>query len=323
MKALIIDKYGSPDSLKLKEVEKPKPKENEVLIKVHATAINSWDWDYVTGRPYLYRLFSGLFKPKFRIPGLDVAGVVEAVGSNVKRLKLGDEVIGDISTSNWGAYAEYVCAKEEVFAIKSAKMSFEEAASIPHAGCLAYQGLDFDKKLQPGKKVLINGAGGGVGTFALQMLKSIDAEVTCVDREDKLKKLLSMGADRTIDYNKTDFTKEGVKYDYILDNNARKKVSDYKRALKPDGVFAATGGRHALVFGLLLFKPFYSIGTSKNLQIVAHRPSRENLESIIKLYNDGLLKPVIGKIYSLSEVPEALNELGNARHFGKLVVKVV
>lgn len=323
MKAFIIEKYGSPNNLKLQEVEKPTPKENEVLIKVHATAINSWDWDYVTGHPYLYRLFSGLFKPRFKIPGLDVAGVIEAVGSKVKRLKPGDEVLGDISTSKWGAYAEYVCAKEEVLAIKPQKMSFEEAAAIPHAGCLAYQGLKFDNKLQAGKQVLINGAGGGVGTFALQMLKTINAEVTCVDSDDKLEKLMSLGAYRTIDYKKTDFTREGIKYDYILDNTAQKKIADYKRALKPEGIFAATGGRHAVVFGVLLFKPLYSLGTNKKLEIVAHRPSSDNIDSITNLYETGALKPIISKIYAFNEIPEALSALGSGKHYGKLVVNLI
>ncbi len=199
MKAIVYQQYGSPDVLQLKEVEKPTPKDNEVLVKVHAASVNSWDWDLLRGKPFLARLWSGLLKPKHKILGCDIAGRVEAVGRKVKQFQPGDEVFGDISGCGWGGFAEYVCARENALALKPASMTFEEAAAVPQAAVVALQGLRDKEQIQPGQKVLINGAGGGVGTFAVQIAKSFGAEVTGVDSTKKLDMMRSIGADLILD----------------------------------------------------------------------------------------------------------------------------
>jgi NADPH:quinone reductase-like Zn-dependent oxidoreductase len=206
MKAIVYTKYGSPDVLQLKEVDKPIPKKDEVLVKVYATSINSWDWDLLKGNPFLVRIIGGLRKPRHKILGADIAGLVESVGSNVTEFKPGDEVFGDIAGRGFGGFAEYVSVPEKLLARKSAAMSFEQSASLPQAGLLALQGLSYKGSISPGQQILINGAGGGVGTIALQYLKSLGAEVTCVDKAEKFGLLKSLGADHLIDYTKVDYT---------------------------------------------------------------------------------------------------------------------
>ena len=217
MKAIVYHKYSPPDVLELNEVEKPTPKDDEVLIKIHAASVNSWDWDLLRGKPFVNRLLFGLLKPKINILGVDIAGQVEAVGRNVKRFEPGDEVFGDISGCGFGAFAEYVCARENVLALKSTSMTFQEAAAVPQAAVLALQGLRDKGQIQKGQKVLINGAGGGAGSFAVQIAKSFGAEVTGVDSTGKLDMMRSIGADQVIDYTQEDFTKNGQVYDLILD----------------------------------------------------------------------------------------------------------
>jgi NADPH:quinone reductase-like Zn-dependent oxidoreductase len=212
MKAIVYHKYGSPEELKLQEIPKPIPKDNEALVKVVAVSINSWDWDLLRGEPLLIRMW-GLFKPRYHILGSDIAGFVEAVGPKVKYLKPGDQVFGDLSSYGWGGFAEYVCAPEHALALKPANVTFEQAASIPQAGVLAYQGLFDYGKIKSGETVLINGAGGGVGTFAIQIAKSLGAQITGVDSHEKLEMLKELGADHTIDYKKEDFTNTGKHYD--------------------------------------------------------------------------------------------------------------
>jgi len=247
VKAIVYTKYGPPDVLELKEVEKPTPKDNEVLIKVHAASVNSWDWDLLRGTPFLNRL-GGLLKPKYKILGADIAGRVEAVGRNVKRFQPGDEVFGDLSECGWGGFAEYVCARENALALKPASMTFEEVAAVPQAAVMALQGLRDKGQIQPGQKVLINGAGGGVGTFAVQIAKSFGAEVTGVDSTRKLDMMRSIGADQVIDYTREDFTKSGQRYDLILDVVAYRSIFDYKRALSPKGIYVFVGGSMAAAF---------------------------------------------------------------------------
>ena len=208
MKAVIFTKYGSPEVLQFREVAKPSPGEQEVLIKIQATAVNDYDWSMVRGKPYLYRLMYGIFKPKIIIPGMELSGTVEAVGENAKLFNVGDQVYGDISGYGFGSFAEFVCINENAITLKPEKMSFEEAASIPHATMLAVQGLIDIGKIQKGQKILINGAGGGVGTFGLQIAKLYDTEVTGVDTGEKLVMMKSMGFDHIIDYQKEDFTKK-------------------------------------------------------------------------------------------------------------------
>ena len=233
MKAIVFHKYRSLESLELIEVENPSPKDNEVLVKVHATSINSWDADILKGIPFVNRMDFGLIKPKNKIIGCDIAGQVEKVGREVKQLKVGDEIFGDISGCDMGGFAEYVCAPENILALKPDGMSFEEAASVPHTGVLALQGLRDKGHIQQGHKVLINGAGGGSGTFAVQIAKLYGAEVTCVDTKRKFEMLHSLGADHLIDYTQEDFTKNGQVYDLILDVVTYRSIFDYKRALSP------------------------------------------------------------------------------------------
>ena len=249
MKAIVYHKYGSPDVLELEEVQKPTPREDEVLIKVHATSVNSWGWDRLRGT-FQGRL--GAFrKPKNMILGADIAGRVEAVGGNVKQFQPGDELFGDISgfrARDWGGFAEYVCARENLLVLKPASMTFEEVAAVSQAGVLALQGLRYKRQIQPGRKVLINGAGGGVGTFAVQIAKSYEAEVTGVDSTRKLDMLRSIGADHVIDYTQEDFTKSGQRYDLILDVVGSRSIFDYKRALSSMGIYVMVGGTTARIF---------------------------------------------------------------------------
>lgn len=322
MKAIIQTRYGSPDLLEYKEVAKPVPLENEVLVKIHAAAINSWDWDQVRGKPYITRLIGGLFKPKFKIPGLDIAGRVEAVGEKVQGLKTGDEVFGDISECGWGGFADYVCVPEAPLALKPPSMSFEEAAALPQAGVLALQGLRAYYDIKPGDRVLINGAGGGVGTIAIQLAKLAGAIVTAVDREDKLAFLQSLGADFVIDYQKENFTKNGKAYDLVLDVMAFHRPTDYRRALAPGGVFVMLGGSMGLLLPVLFWGLFSPLVGNKKLKILAHRPSRADLDVLKAYHSANKIKLVIDKYYELKEVPAALQYLGAGHVKGKLVIKV-
>jgi len=321
MKAIVLTKYGSPNFLELKEVEKPKPKDNEVLIKNFAVSINSWDWEILMGKPFVNRLMVGLFKPtKIKILGCDIAGRVEAVGKNVKLLKLGDEVFGDLSKCGWGGFAEYVCACENALALKSANMTFEQAAAIPQAGLLALQSLRYKGDVRPGEKVLFNGAGGGVGTFGVQIAKSMGAEVTGVDNTDKLNTVSSLGADCVIDYTKEDFTKNGLCYDRIIDVAAYRTILDYKRALSPKGIFVMVGGSLSIL-KLLLLGPLISITESKKMGVLLHKPN-QGLDFIKELFEAGKIVPIIDRYYPLDKVAEALQYFGEGQVKGKIVITV-
>jgi NADPH:quinone reductase-like Zn-dependent oxidoreductase len=321
MKAIVYTKYGTPDVLELKEVDKPVPKENEVLIKVVASSVNEWDNGLIKGEGLLTRLLGGLFKPKNKILGADVAGIIEAVGSNIKNFKPGDAVFGDIANAGFGAFAEYVCAPEKMLAKKSPRMSFEQAAALPQAGLLAMQGLRYKKPIQAGQHLLINGAGGGVGPIALQYAKSIGAMVTCVDREEKFEMLRLSGADELIDYRKTDYTKTGIQYDYILDVTARRSVSDYKRALKPGGVFAMIGGSMGgLLAQMMLIQPLLSKFSNKKLGIMGYHVNREGLDELTTLFEKGIIKPVIDKSFPLEKTADAFRYYGQGTFTGKIII---
>jgi len=320
MKAVIYRKYGGPEKLALEEIPKPAPKENEVLVKILAVSVNSWDWDLLRGKPMLIRMW-GLFKPKYRILGSDIAGVVENVGRNIKNFKPGDEVFGDLSEYGWGGFAEYVCACEHALALKPENMTFEQAASIPQAGVLAYQGLFDYGKIKTGKKILINGAGGGVGTFAIQIANSIGAEITGVDSYNKLDMLKKLGADHVIDYQKEDFTKNGKEYDLILDNVANRSLFKYQRSLNPNGVFVMVGGSMATIFQAMFFSKLISALGSRKIKILAHKPNKD-LESLKGLFNSGTFKPVLENPYPLSEAPEAMRLLGEGQAKGKVVISI-
>ncbi|MDN5202707.1 NAD(P)-dependent alcohol dehydrogenase [Fulvivirgaceae bacterium BMA10] len=318
MKAVVYHKYGSPEVLKLEEIPKPSPEDNEVLIKVHAASVNSWDWDLLRGRPYIVRLW-GLFKPKYTTPGADVAGRVEAVGKNVKRFQPGDEVFGDLCQCGWGGFAEYVCVHENALAIKPASMTFEEAAAIPQAGVMALQSIQDKGQVQSGQKVLINGAGGGVGTFAIQMAKSLGAEVTGVDSAEKHAMMQSIGADHVIDYRREDFAKNGQQYDLIIDVVANRSVFDYKRALKPHGIFVMIGGAGNSIVQTMFLGPIISKFGKKEIGILAHEPNK-HLDAIKALFEAEKVRSIIDRCYPIGEISEAMRYFGEGHVQGKVII---
>lgn len=322
MKAIVYARYGLPDNLQLQEVPKPMPKDDEVLVKVYASSINSWDWDNLLGRQLVVRLISGLTKPRHIIPGADVAGVVEAVGKNVQDFKPGDEVYGDIAGAGFGCFAEYVAAPAKLLAYKSPAMNFEKAAALPQAGFLAIQGLKYYGGIQPGHQVLINGAGGGVGPLALQYAKMTGCEVACVDKAEKLDMLSSLGADHVIDYTREDYTRTGKQYDYILDVIAHRKAADYRRALKPDGVFSMIGGSMGgLLLRMMAIEPILAKFSNKKLGIMGYRPNRADLELMNQLFEEGKFIPVIDKVFPLEQTAEAFRYFGKGSFKGKVVIK--
>jgi NADPH:quinone reductase-like Zn-dependent oxidoreductase len=324
MKAMVYTRYGSPDVLALRDVPKPVPADDEVLIKLHATGVNPMDMDMLTGRPYLYRLLSGLPKPRRNILGMDVAGTVESVGSKVVRFQPGDAVLGDVSACNWGGFAEYVCAPERALIRKPYGLGFEAAAAAPQAAVLALQGLRDKGTLLAGHKVLINGAGGGVGTFAIQMAKAAGAEVTAVDSAEKLDMLQVLGADHVIDYKHEDFTRNGTRYDRILDTVGRRSIFAYRRSLKPGGVFALIGGTLPVIFQTALLGPLLSMGRRggrRTMGLLIHAPNKD-LDVIAAQMASGALKAVIDKTFPLDETAEALRYLGAWHARGKVVVTV-
>ena len=318
MKAVVFTEYGSPDVLQLREVEKPVPKDDEVLVRVHAVSLNDWDFEALRGTPFVNRLMFGLLEPKKRILGSDVAGRIEAVGRNVRRFQPGDEVFGDLS-GEWGGFAEYVCARESALAPKPPGMTFEEAAAIPQAAMLAVQALRDAGRLQPGQTLLINGAGGGVGTFAIQIAKSYGAEITGVDSAGKLDMMRALGADHVIDYAREDFTRNGRTYDLILDVKTKRSILDCMRALSPEGTYVTVGGSMARLFQALLFWPWIALTTKKSIRLVVLKPNKD-LAYVTELFAAGKVVPVIDGPYALSETPEAFRYFGAGRHKGKVVV---
>ena len=321
MKAIVFTQYGPPDGLELKEVPKPAPNNDELLINVHASSINSWDWEFLNGKPFINRLMFGLLKPKpgKQILGADITGTVEAVGRHVTRFQQGDEVFGDL-WDNWGGFAEYACAHETALEPKPANLTFEEAAAVPQAGVLALQGFRKAGQMQPGQKVLINGAGGGVGTFAVQLAKLSGTEVTGVDALHKLNVVRSVGADHVIDYTQEDFTKTGERYDLIIDCQGFRSIFDYKRALRPQGTYAMVGGPIPRMLQLLFLSCCLSLTReSRKFRVVAEGPNK-GLADLKELIEAGKLVPIVDRIYQLSEVPEALRYFGEGRHKGKIVI---
>jgi NADPH:quinone reductase-like Zn-dependent oxidoreductase len=320
MKAIIQTAYGEPSEvLEIKEIEKPAPKADEVLIKIQAASITFGDLAAVKGEPAIARLSLGLREPKIKTPGKDVAGVVEAVGSNVKGFKPGDEVFGDLSESGWGAYAEYVSVPEDALVQKPANIAFDAAAAVPESAVVALQGLQDKGEIQSGQKVLIYGASGGIGTFAVQIAKSFGAEVTGVCSTRNLEMVRSLGADHVIDYTKEDFTQNGMQYDLILATAGYRSIFDYKRALAPGGHYVATGGEMAQIFQPMLLGPLVSSGGRKMTNL-AMKPDREDLTYVKELIEAGKVTPVIDKSYPLSELSQALRYYGEGRSRGKVVV---
>ena len=320
MKAIVHTKYGSPDVLRLKEVERPTPKDNEVLIKVQAISVNRSDWENLTGSP-LYARFGGLLRPRYQILGSDIAGRVEMVGRKVLGFQTGDEVFGDTSF-RMGGFAEYACALEKTLALKPAGLTFEEVAAIPQGAVIALQGIRDKGQVKPGQKVLINGAGGGAGVFAVQLAKLYGAEVTGVDNTGKLDFMRSLGADHVIDYTKEDFTKNGQQYDLILDVVANRSVFAYKRALRLNGSYFAVGGSVSTLFQILLLGQWIRRNSGKKIRVLAIQPNLEDLVQVTELCEARKIVPVIDRRFSLSEVPEALRYLGEGRVKGKVVIIV-
>ena len=317
MKAIVYEKYGTPDVLQLKEAAKPVPGEDEVLVKVHAASINDWDLGLLYG-DFINRMLNGLRKPRRNILGSDIAGKIETVGKKVKRFKAGDDVYGDLS-GQWGGFAEYVCAPEKSLSLKPAAMSFEEAAAIPQAAMLAVQGLIDKGKIKQAQKVLINGAGGGVGTFAIQIAKLYGAEVTGVDKATKLEMLRSIGFDHVIDYTKEDFTKNGKVYDLILDAKTNRSAFDYTRSLNRNGVYVTVGGSIGHLLQVLILARLIRMIQSKHLRIVALKPNKD-LAFMNDLFEKGKVRTVIDGPYRLDQLGEAFRHFAKADHKGKIVI---
>ncbi len=323
MKAIVNTQYGSPDVLQLKEIERPTPTDDEVLVKVYAVSVNSADLHLLRADPFLIRLSSGLFKPKNKILGSDIAGRVDVVGSNVKQFKVGDEVFGDISACGWGGFAEYACAREDAFALKPANLSFEEAAAVPMAAVTALQGIRHAGGIQPGQKVLINGASGGVGSFAVQLAKSSGAEVTAVCSTRNVEMARSLGADHVIDYLQEDFTKNGKQYDLILATNGDRSISDYRRALSPKGIYVQTGGSMRQMSQAMIQGPWISkTGSQKMGNMGVAKPNQNDLVILKELLEAGKVKSVIDRTYPLSEVADAIRYLEEGHARGKVVITV-
>ena len=322
MKAIVCTKYGSPDELRLKEVPNPAPNDDQVLVKIHAASLNAADLETLRGI-FLVRMASPR-RPVHQILGSDIAGRVEAVGKNVQQFQPGDGVWGDLSYPHGlGAFAEYVCAAENALAPKPPSMTFEEAATYPQAAIVALQSLRDKGQTQPGQKLLINGAGGGMGTFAVQLAKYFGADVTAVDSTRKLDMLRSIGADQVIDYTHEDYTQSGQRYDLILDLAAHRSVSDYRRALAPDGVFMMVGGSVATLLQVVTRGTWISRRGGQIIGLNAWTPNkREDLTFLAELFEAGKVVPVIDRRYPLHEVPEALRYLEEEPHLGKIVITV-
>jgi NADPH:quinone reductase-like Zn-dependent oxidoreductase len=320
MKAAVYTRYGPPDVVQVTDVEKPVPKDNEVLIKVRAASLNPLDWHFMRGTPYAVRIIAGLRKPKFPGLGVDVAGQVEALGAKVSHFKVGDEVFGSCK----GAFAEYVCASESVLVTKPANVTFEQAASVPVAAYTALQGLRDKGRIQAGQKVLVNGAAGGVGTFAVQIAKSFGADVTGVCSTRNLEMVRSIGADRAIDYTQEDFTKSAQRYDIFFDCVGNHSLSAAMRVLSPEGIYVGAGGTTdnwmigplARAISSLVLSLF---GSQKFLMILA-KPSKQDLTFMREQMESGKITPVIDRLYNLNEVPEAIRYLETGRARGKVII---
>jgi NADPH:quinone reductase-like Zn-dependent oxidoreductase len=320
MKAMVRETYGAPDVLHLEEVPLPTIRDEDVLVRVQAASANAGDWHLLRGKPLALRLVAGLRKPKAKIIGNDIAGCVEAVGRNVTQFRPGDNVFGELSRCGFGAYAEFAAAPEKALALKPASLSFEEAAAIPTAGCTALQGLR-KGRIQRGQRVLINGASGGVGTFAVQIAKAFGTEVTAVCSTRNVETVRSIGADHVIDYTKDDFAALGQRYDLILAANGDRSIWDYKRALSAGGTYAMTGGSNRQLTDALLFGPLLSIGTQKFGNLLM-KPNQADLLLLKELCEAGKVRPTIDRRFPLSEVPAAIGYVENGRARGKVVITI-
>ncbi|MDF9795611.1 NADPH:quinone reductase-like Zn-dependent oxidoreductase [Catalinimonas alkaloidigena] len=321
MKAILFEQYGPPEKvLSLREVEKPSPKHNEVLIKIKATAVNDYDWSLVRGQPYLYRLMFGFLKPKHPISGMELSGIVAEIGADVHNHKVGEAVFGDISEYGFGTFAEYICINKNAVIKQPETISFEEAAALPHASTLALQALRDIGKIEQGQKVLINGGGGGVGTIGLQLAKLYHCHVTGVDAQEKIEMMKSIGFDTTIDYKQINFTKAGEKYDLILDCKTNKSAFSYLSALKVNGRYVTIGGKVGSLIKVLLWSKLINLFSTKKLQVLSLKPNKD-LDYICELFREGKIKCEIDGPYALAETPGLIQYFGEGKHKGKVVIK--
>jgi NADPH:quinone reductase-like Zn-dependent oxidoreductase len=320
MKAMVYEKYGSPDVLHLAELEKPIPTDDQILIKIHTVSINGSDRESLIGKP-LYARMSGLLRPGNRILGSDIAGQVEFVGKNITEFKPGDAVFGELPGYH-GGFAEYACTHGRTLALKPASLTFEQAAAIPQGGVIALQGIRDQGKVQGGQKVLINGAGGSAGAFAIQLARLSGAEVTGVDNAGKLDFIRSLGADHVMDYAKEDFTRSGRQYDLILDPIAHRSVFACQRALRPNGTYFCVGGSLAVIFQILLLGSWIRRNNAKNISMLMVPQNRKDLIAITELCEAGKIAPAIDRVYSLDEVPEAMRYVIEGGAKGKVVISV-
>ena len=321
MRAVVYDEYGSADVLRVEDVPTPTLTDDGVLVQVRATSVNSWDWDLIGG-DVLGRLAGGLRKPRRRIPGIDVVGTVVRSGPDASLFAEGDEVFGDLSGVGFGAFAEFVVAPERVLAPKSPSLTFEQAAAVPHAGLLALQSLRGKRPVQPGDRVLINGAGGGVGSFGIPLARMMGAEVTGVDAEAKFDVMRSFGAEHVIDYRAQDFTKQGERYDVILDVTSRRSVIAYRRALEPGGAAVLVGGSIPALLGTATIGALLSRTTDERYSVLVHRPNRDDLAELNRHIEAGTVTPVIDSVWPLEEISEAVALVGRSEAKGKVIVTV-
>jgi NADPH:quinone reductase-like Zn-dependent oxidoreductase len=323
MKAIIHTRYGAADGLKLAEVDQPIVKDHEVLVQVQATSVNAGDWHLMRGEPFLIRfMFGGLLKPKIKILGFDVAGRVEAVGKGVTQFQPGDEVFGDLSECGFGAFAEYVCAPESALALKPTNLSFAEAATVPDAALAALQGLRDCGQVQSGQKVLVSGASGGVGSFAVQLAKAFGAEVTALCSPTKMDMVRSLGPDQIIDYTQIDITRAGQHFDLILDAAAYRSVFDYLPTLTPAGTYVLVGGNIARFFQVMLFGSGISRLSRRKVQCLASKPNQADLIILKEMIEAGKIRPFIDRHYTLNEVPTAIRYLEQRQVRGKVAITV-
>jgi NADPH:quinone reductase-like Zn-dependent oxidoreductase len=318
MKAAVYTRYGPPDVVQITDVEKPVPNDKEVLIKIRAASVNPLDWHFMRGTPYILRIGAGLHKPKVTRLGVDLAGQVEAVGTNVTQFKPGDEVFGVCR----GALAEYACTVEQKLALKPANLSFEDAASVPVAAITALQGLRDRGRIQPGHKVVVDGASGGVGTFAVQIAKSFGAEVTAACSARNVNTARSLGADHVIDYTRENFTKSGQRYDLILAANAYHSIFDYRRALNPSGVYVMAGGGGIQILQAIFLGPFPSLLGSKKMRFIFANINQKDLVFLKDLLEARKVVPVIDRRYPLSSAAEALAYLEEGHAQGKVLITI-
>ena len=323
MKAIIQSEYGSPDVLSLAEVDQPTLSDHGVLVRIHAASVHAGDWHLMRGTPFLLRLiYGGILKPKFQILGTDMAGQVEAVGRNITQFKPGDRVFGDLSECGFGTFAEYVCVPEKALVLKPTNITFEQAATVPVSALAALQGLRDAGQIQSGQKVLINGASGGVGSFAVQIAKAFGAEVTGVCSTKKVDMVRSIGADHVIDYTKDDITKYRQHYDLVLDAAAYRSVFKYLPALKPQGTYVMVGGSTARFFQVMIFGAWISKIAGRNIKFLTSQPNQADLIVLKDLIEAGKIVPRIDLCYPLSEVPAAIRYVELRQVRGKVAISI-